>query len=68
MARPRHDRAATEPRAITAPGRIHGRQPLICSLYRQTIVRIACQRSIRVTGLGELLQWSVTRVRVIPYG
>jgi hypothetical protein len=52
MARPRNDLAATETHAGTEPGFRRAPKPLALSPCRQTAVRTAGQRSIRVTGLG----------------
>ena len=57
MARPRHDRAATETHAVTEPGFRRARKPLALSPCRQPAVRTAGQRSIRVTGLGDRSQF-----------
>ncbi len=66
MARPRHDRAATETHADTEPGFRRARKPLALSPCRQPAVRTAGQRSIRVTGLGVLLQRHMVPARVTP--
>ena len=66
MARPRHDRAATETPAVTEPGLRRARQPLALSPCRQPAVRTARQRSIRVTGLGEAFQQCVVSTRLLP--
>jgi hypothetical protein len=68
MARPRHDRAATETYAVTAPGFRRARKPLALSPCRQPAVRTAGQRSIRVTGLGEAFQQRVVSTCLLPPG
>jgi hypothetical protein len=56
MARPCNDWGATETHAVTEPELRRARKPLELSPCWQTAVRTAGQRSIRVTGLGEVDQ------------